>query len=74
MYKFYRGDRIRGNSRKKIERVEKNKNNGLLPISVSLFAIERDPEYLKKKNCPKNWGITAWYQSLGIRIPRACWT
>ena len=22
---------------------------------------------------PRKWGITAWYQSLGIRIPRARW-
>ena len=23
---------------------------------------------------PRFWGVTAWYQSLGIRIPRACGT
>ena len=22
---------------------------------------------------PRFWGLTAWYQSLGIRIPRAWW-
>ena len=22
---------------------------------------------------PEFWGVTAWYQSLGIRIPRARW-
>ena len=31
----------------------------------------------KKKNCTKVtlgfWGVTAWYQSLGMRLPKACW-
>ena len=22
---------------------------------------------------PRFWGVTAWYQSLGIRVPRAWW-
>ena len=25
----------------------------------------------KKKKTPVIWGVTAWYQSIGIRIPRA---
>ena len=32
-----------------------------------------EPLYEKKKITPENWGVTAWYQSLGIRIPRARW-
>ena len=31
----------------------------------------------KKKNCtkvtPGFWGVTTWYQSLGMRLPKACW-
>ena len=30
-------------------------------------------ELLKKKMTPEIWGVTAWYQSIGIRIPRARW-
>ena len=22
-------------------------------------------------SCQRNWGVTAWYQSIGIRIPKA---
>ena len=33
---------------------------------------EKDKKKKKKRLCVTlgNWGITAWYQSLGIRIPR----
>ena len=27
----------------------------------------------KKKKTPGFWGVTVWYQSVGIRIPRAQW-
>ena len=27
----------------------------------------------KKKITPGNWGVTAWYQSLSIQIPRTRW-
>ena len=27
----------------------------------------------RKKKTPENWGVIAWYQSLGTRIPRTRW-
>ena len=46
-----------------------------LPDFLKWRRVTRPPIVFRRLTCsstdPRVWGVTAWYQSLGIRLPRA---
>ena len=48
-----------------------------LPDFLKWRRVTRHPLVFRRltgsQRTPLVWGVTAWYQSLGIRLPIACW-
>ena len=48
-----------------------------LPDFLKWHRVTRQPLVFRgltgSQRTPGFWGVTAWYQSLGIRLPVACW-
>ena len=52
-----------------------SRTNETLPDFRELCRVTRHPRVFRGltgcQRTPRFWGVTAWYQSIGIRLPRA---
>ena len=51
----------------------KKKKRLILRYYMQRGTARKNEKKKKKKKTPGFWGVTVWYQSVGIRIPRARW-